>query len=61
MRLSSSDWTNNDLRLSLFYMTESQKKLAMTTPLPNVPHGYYYDEVGIFFRSLKIIMKYVSD
>ncbi|EFO98244.1 hypothetical protein GCK72_025573 [Caenorhabditis remanei] len=45
MRMSSTDWTNNDLRLSLFYMTETQKNLALTTPLPNVPKGYYYDEI----------------
>uniref|UniRef100_A0A8R1HRF2 Glycine N-acyltransferase-like protein n=1 Tax=Caenorhabditis japonica TaxID=281687 RepID=A0A8R1HRF2_CAEJA len=45
MRLSSSNWNNNDLRLSLFYMTEKQKKFALTSSLPNVPQGYYYDDI----------------
>ncbi|CAI2358201.1 unnamed protein product [Caenorhabditis sp. 36 PRJEB53466] len=45
MRLSSSNWTNTDLRLSLYYMTESQRKLALCSPLPDIPKGYYYDEI----------------
>ncbi|CAB3399306.1 unnamed protein product [Caenorhabditis bovis] len=45
MRMESSNWESTDLNLSLFYMTESQQKAAMKTPLPNLPAGYYYDDI----------------
>ncbi|CAI5454885.1 unnamed protein product [Caenorhabditis angaria] len=45
MRMGSTDWNHSDLKLSLFYMTDSNKKIAMKSQLPKLPMGYYYDDI----------------
>ncbi|CAD6185032.1 unnamed protein product [Caenorhabditis auriculariae] len=45
MRIESCHWEAKDLLLSLFFMTESQRKASLKVALPNLPAGYYFDEI----------------